>query len=104
MARRTPTDSRTAPGPEKTPMCNGGGILGLISVEVLARLEAELRDASGNPQRLPGDWFDFVCGTSTDSPRPVSNDPQAEYTRHAVQALHLPAQLRVTDRQGASTP
>lgn len=65
MARRTPSECLSAPGPKKILTCDGGGILGLISVEILARLEAELRDATGNPQLVLGDWFDFVCGTST---------------------------------------
>lgn len=54
-----------APGPKKILACDGGGILGLISVEILARLEAELRAATGRPALVLGDWFDFCCGTST---------------------------------------
>jgi hypothetical protein len=41
------------------------GILGLISVEILARIEADLRDKLGQPDLVLADWFDFVCGTST---------------------------------------
>jgi patatin-like phospholipase/acyl hydrolase len=32
-----------ADGPKKILACNGGGILGLMSVEILARIEAELQ-------------------------------------------------------------
>lgn len=53
------------PGPKKILACDGGGILGLISVEILARLEAELRRRLGRPDLVLADWFDFVCGTST---------------------------------------
>jgi patatin-like phospholipase/acyl hydrolase len=53
------------PGPKKILTCDGGGIRGLISVEILARLEQELRQKSGNPDLLLGDYFDFICGTST---------------------------------------
>jgi predicted acylesterase/phospholipase RssA len=54
-----------APGPKKILACDGGGILGLISVEILARLEDELRTRTGRPELVLADWFDFVCGTST---------------------------------------
>lgn len=55
----------TSPGPKKILSCDGGGILGLMSVEILARLEADLRRETANPQLLLCDYFDFVCGTST---------------------------------------
>lgn len=54
-----------APGPKKILSCDGGGILGLMSVEILAVLEEELRRLTGNPELVLGDWFDFTCGTST---------------------------------------
>ncbi|MEK8030567.1 patatin-like phospholipase family protein [Ideonella sp. DXS29W] len=54
-----------APGPKKILACDGGGILGLISVEILAAMEAELRDETGRPDLVLADWFDFCCGTST---------------------------------------
>ena len=52
-------------GQKRILACDGGGILGLISVEILAKLEANLRSASGNPALVLADYFDFVCGTST---------------------------------------
>lgn len=52
-------------GPKKILACDGGGILGLISVEILAKLEADLREELGKPNLVLADWFDFVCGTST---------------------------------------
>jgi hypothetical protein len=36
-------------GPWKLLACDGGGIRGIISIEVLAWTEAELRKTSGNP-------------------------------------------------------
>ena len=51
--------------PKKILSCDGGGILGLISVEILARLEGELRTRLGQPDLVLADYFDFVCGTST---------------------------------------
>ncbi len=52
-------------GPKKILSCDGGGILGLISVEILARLEADLRARLNTPDLVLADWFDFVSGTST---------------------------------------
>jgi predicted acylesterase/phospholipase RssA len=43
---------------------DGGGIRGLISIEVLARLEDELRP-DGDSQFVLADAFDYVAGTST---------------------------------------
>jgi predicted acylesterase/phospholipase RssA len=54
-----------ATGPKKILACDGGGILGLMSVEILAKLEADLRERSGNPDFVLADFFDFVSGTST---------------------------------------
>ncbi|MEF8733860.1 MAG: patatin-like phospholipase family protein [Candidatus Accumulibacter meliphilus] len=53
------------PGQKKILACDGGGILGLISVEILARIEAELRAKLGKADLVLADYFDFVCGTST---------------------------------------
>ncbi|MDR4459915.1 MAG: patatin-like phospholipase family protein [Nitrospirales bacterium] len=53
------------PGPKKILACDGGGILGLMSVEILAKLEADLRTHLRKPTMVLADWFDFVCGTST---------------------------------------
>ena len=52
-------------GPRKLLACDGGGIRGIISIEVLARVEAELRKSSGNPKLVLADYFDYVAGTST---------------------------------------
>lgn len=65
MPFRTPETCLTSPGPKRILSCDGGGILGLISVEILASLEDELRTLTRNDQLVLGDWFDFVCGTST---------------------------------------
>lgn len=55
-----------APGPKKILACDGGGILGLMSVEILAKLEDDLRARLGKgPDFVLADYFDFVCGTST---------------------------------------
>jgi hypothetical protein len=52
-------------GPRKLLACDGGGIRGIISVEILARIESELRKSCGNPKLVLADYFDYVGGTST---------------------------------------
>ena len=52
-------------GPRKLLACDGGGIRGIISIEVIAGIEAELRKSSGNPKLVLADYFDYVAGTST---------------------------------------
>ena len=51
--------------PKKILACDGGGILGLISVEILLKLEQDLRKETGSSELVLSDFFDFVCGTST---------------------------------------
>src|SRR4051812_32258696 len=53
------------PEQRKLLACDGGGIRGIISIEILARIEAELRKSSGNPKLVLSDYFDYVAGTST---------------------------------------
>ncbi len=53
-------------GRKKILCCDGGGILGLMSVEILAKIERELRERLGKgPDFVLADFFDLVCGTST---------------------------------------
>lgn len=53
-------------GPKKMLCCDGGGIRGLISVEILAAMEDALRAKLGKgPDFVLADFFDYVCGTST---------------------------------------
>ncbi|MEO8440797.1 MAG: patatin-like phospholipase family protein [Spartobacteria bacterium] len=55
----------TKAGPRKLLALDGGGIRGIIAVEILARIEKELRSASDNPRLVLADYFDYVAGTST---------------------------------------
>lgn len=61
-------DRIRSPGPKKILACDGDGIRGLISVEVLAKIEAILRERQP-PEKRAGfvlaDWFDYFAGTST---------------------------------------
>src|SRR5256885_8948738 len=44
---------------------DGGGIRGIFSLEILARIESELREKSGNKNLVLADYFDYFAGTST---------------------------------------
>lgn len=52
-------------GQRKLLACDGGGIRGIISIEILAKIEKELRANSGKPDLVLADYFDYVAGTST---------------------------------------
>ena len=55
-----------APGPKKILALDGGGIRGMMTVEVLAKIEALLRERLGRGDDFVlADYFDFVAGTST---------------------------------------
>ena len=58
-------ERKNQPGQKKILALDGGGILGLISIEILARIEALLRERQGRPDLVLADYFDFVAGTST---------------------------------------
>lgn len=54
------------PGPKRLLALDGGGIRGMISIEVLAAMEEALRArAGGGPDWVLADWFDYIAGTST---------------------------------------
>src|SRR5919206_449850 len=50
--------------PKKLLSVDGGGVRGVVALEVLARVEQVLRDETGDPDLVLGDWFDYVGGTS----------------------------------------
>jgi uncharacterized protein len=52
-------------GPRKLLACDGGGIRGIISIEILAKIEADLRTTSRRADLVLSDYFDYVAGTST---------------------------------------
>jgi len=55
-----------APGPKKILALDGGGIRGMMTVEVLAEIEHLLRQKLGGDEKFVlADYFDFVAGTST---------------------------------------
>ena len=59
-------EERLSPaGAKKLLSLDGGGIRGVITLEVLARIESILRDQSQRPGLVLSDYFDYVAGTST---------------------------------------
>src|ERR1700759_1421221 len=62
----TYTDKETSPGPKKLLALDGGGIRGVITLEVLAAMEDMLRTALGRDGSFVlADYFDYNAGTST---------------------------------------
>lgn len=55
----------SSPGPKRILALDGGGIRGIISLGFLARIEALLRERSGDPDLVLADYFDLIGGTST---------------------------------------
>lgn len=65
MAGKTFRD-KLAPTPTKKLLtCDGGGIRGILSLEVLGAIEKMLRDKLNDPNVVLSDFFDYVAGTST---------------------------------------
>jgi patatin-like phospholipase/acyl hydrolase len=61
LADRIRTD-----GPKKILALDGGGIRGILTVEILARIESLLREKLGKDEKFVlADYFDFIAGTST---------------------------------------
>jgi uncharacterized protein len=54
-----------APGPKRILALDGGGIRGIITLEILARIESLLREKSHRDDFGLADYFDFIAGTST---------------------------------------
>jgi patatin-like phospholipase/acyl hydrolase len=55
-----------AKGPKRILALDGGGIRGIITLEILARIESLLREKSGRQTDFVlADYFDFIAGTST---------------------------------------
>ena len=53
-------------GPKKILALDGGGIRGMMTVEVLKEIEDLLRETSGGDEKFVlADFFDYISGTST---------------------------------------
>jgi uncharacterized protein len=59
-------DRVAAPGPKKLLTIDGGGIRGVLSLEILRAMETMLRRETGaSDDFVLADYFDYVAGTST---------------------------------------
>jgi predicted acylesterase/phospholipase RssA len=59
-------DKKDKGGPRKLLALDGGGIRGVLTLEVLAKIESELQTALGRGDDFVlADYFDYVAGTST---------------------------------------
>jgi patatin-like phospholipase/acyl hydrolase len=62
----TLSEKISAPGPKRILALDGGGIRGIITLEILAKIESLLREKSGRRDDFGlADYFDFIAGTST---------------------------------------
>ena len=62
----TLNDRIDAPGPKKLLALDGGGIRGMMTVEILADIEEKLRAKLGKDESFVlADYFDYIAGTST---------------------------------------
>ena len=61
----TLTERIGTPGPKRILSLDGGGIRGVLSLQILKRIEGLLRAATNNPRLRLSEWFDFIGGTST---------------------------------------
>jgi hypothetical protein len=52
-------------GQRKLLSIDGGGIRGVLALEILRKVESTLRQRTGNPSFVMADYFDFIGGTST---------------------------------------
>lgn len=52
-------------GPKKIISLDGGGIRGVLTIEILAQIETLIREQYQDPNLVLADYFDFVAGTST---------------------------------------
>ena len=59
------TDRLARSGPRKLLAIDGGGIRGVLSLMVLAKIESMLIEESQRPDYRLADYFDYVAGTST---------------------------------------
>lgn len=62
---RTLDDHLRQDGPKRILALDGGGVRGLLTLQVLARIEHELRARHSDPDLLLCDYFDLIGGTST---------------------------------------
>jgi hypothetical protein len=63
--RRAYEARQSAPGPKRMLSLDGGGMRGVLSLEILKAIETRLRDHYDRRDLVLSDYFDYVAGTST---------------------------------------
>ncbi|MGR6963953.1 patatin-like phospholipase family protein [Geodermatophilus sp. URMC 61] len=106
-------DRQDAPGPKRLLALDGGGIRGVLTLEVLAELERQLRHRRGEPDLVLSDYFDYIGGTSTGAiiaaalamGRSVGEvqERYASLDRKVFRRRFLPLRLRSLYRDGPLT-
>jgi len=61
----TRDDHLFGPGPKRILALDGGGIRGILTLQILRRIERLVRKRTGNADAVLSDYFDLVGGTST---------------------------------------
>ena len=101
---------QSSDGPKRLLALDGGGIRGVLTLEILSALESHLRRRFGDDSLVLADYFDYVAGTSTGAiiatalafARPVS-DVQEMYRTLAGKIFSkrfLPLRVRSIYRDG----
>lgn len=65
VQHKTRDEHLFGPGPKRILALDGGGIRGLLTLQLLRRIEALVRERSGQPDATLSDYFDLIGGTST---------------------------------------
>jgi hypothetical protein len=112
----TPRDyeeRQSTPGPKRMLALDGGGIRGVLTLEILSAIESRLRARRSNSELVLSDYFDYIGGTSTGAiiaaalamGRPVSEVRELYETlgRNVFQKRFLPMRLRSLYRDGPLT-
>jgi hypothetical protein len=65
MQRKTLNQHLTGPGPKRILALDGGGIRGILTIQMLKRIESLVRSRTGDDSTVLSDYFDLIGGTST---------------------------------------
>jgi uncharacterized protein len=106
-------ERQSTPGPKRLLALDGGGIRGVLTLEILGAIESQLRARRSNSELVLSDYFDYIGGTSTGAiiaaalamGKPVSEVRERYETlgRKVFQKRFLPMRLRSFYRDGPLT-
>jgi uncharacterized protein len=106
-------ERESTPGPKRMLALDGGGIRGVLTLEILGAIESQLRARRSNSELVLSDYFDYIGGTSTGAiiaaalamGKPVSEVRELYETlgRNVFQKRFLPMRLRSFYRDGPLT-